>query len=266
LRTFTCPKDFKTAAAAQFGYSDDAVAGNISWSAKGFAALAYIWRNESSESHPYVSGFALSPWVSFNRVTNSLPTLKTKQIDVLSYGGAAEVVLSEVLQSDQHLRAKTQLNTTFEGQERSWAGTLEWQPVSNALYLSSPIPLGTHFVWEVDPIVRSIYSQHLGSPLDPIFATRNEALRSGPVLALSVAPVQNDALVPHWLQSTVFNTSYEWLKDSYSGKIYRLWNSTVTFPLDTAKHLGVQVQYQRGQQEDTGQAINLVTAGFSAKW
>jgi hypothetical protein len=77
IGAFTCPKDFKSATGAQFGFTSDGIAGNQSFTAKGVAALAYAWRNPVGEAVPYVTGYALSPSVSFNRSTNSLSNLHT---------------------------------------------------------------------------------------------------------------------------------------------------------------------------------------------
>ena len=88
--------------------------------------------------------------------------------------------------------------------------------------------------------------------LDPIFTTRNEALRIGPVVALTIAPVQNDAVVPHWIQTASFSASYEYLNDVYSRRNCRLFNTAVSLPLDTEGHLALQVAYQYGNIEETG--------------
>lgn len=266
IGAFTCPKDFKSATGAQFGFTSDGVAGNQSFTAKGVAALEYVWRNPVGEAGPYVSGYALSPWVSFNRSTNSLETLKSKEVNVLSYGGTGEVAIDQILNSAQYLRSRTQYNTDFDGIAKSWSTAVEWQPVSNELGLSAPRGLGSYMVWEIDPIVRTIYSSRMGGSLDPIFATRNEALRTGPVLALKITPIQNDAVVPHWMQTASFSATYEYLNDIYSRRTYQLLNTALNIPIDSAGHLALQVAYQYGNIEETGGKVNLTTVGLAAKW
>jgi hypothetical protein len=266
IGAFSCPKDFKSATGAQFGFTADGIAGNQSFFGKGVAAVPYVWRNPVGEAGPYVAGYALSPWMSFNRSTNSLQTLKSKEVNVLSLGGTGEVALAQILGGTQYLRSRTQYNTDFDGVAKSWSSAVEWQPVSNELGLSAPRPLGRYLVWEVDPIVRTIYSSRLNGSLDPIFTARNEALRIGPVIALTVAPVQNDAVVPHWMQSASFSASYEYLRDVYSNRNYRLFNTAANLPLDAEGHLALQVAYQYGNVEETGGRVNLTTVGLSAKW
>jgi hypothetical protein len=266
IGAFSCPKDFKSATGAQFGFTSDGIASNQSFTAKGVAALEYVWRNPVGDAGPYIAGYALSPWVSFNRSTNSLQTLKSKEVNVLSFGGTGEVALAQILGSTHYLRSRTQYNTNFDGIAKSWSTTAEWQPVSNELGLSAPRPLGPYLVWEVDPIVRTIYSSRMNGSLDPIFTTRNEALRIGPVVALTIAPVQNDAVVSHWMQTASFSASYEYLNDVYSRRNYRLFNTAVNLPLDSEGHLALQVAYQYGNIEETGGKVNLTTVGLSAKW
>src|SRR5262249_15968156 len=156
-----------------------------------------------------------------------------------------------------------QFNSNFEGDAKSWSGTAEWQPVSNEWGISAPNSLGPYLTWELDPIARLLYTQRVNGSLDPIFAIRNDVLRIGPVLTLSVRPVENDVLVPHWLQGVVLAATYEWLDALFTHRTYRLLNTAVNFPLDPSGHFGVQLSYQRGQLEETGGQVNLITAGLS---
>jgi hypothetical protein len=266
IGTFSCPKDFKSATGAQFGFTSDGITHNKSFTGKGVAALEYVWRSPVGDAGPYLAGYALSPWTSFNVATNSLQSLKSKEVDLLSFGGTGEVALAQILDSTQYLRLRPQYNTNFDGIAKSWSTTAEWQPVSNELGLSAPRGLGPYLVWEVDPILRTIYSNRLNGSLDPIFATRNEALRIGPVVALTIAPVQNDAVVAHWLQTASFSASYEYLNDVHSGRNYGLFNTAVNLPVDSEGHLAFQVAYQNGNIEETGGKVNLITVGLAAKW
>ena len=232
IGTFNCPKDFKSASGAGFGYSWDGIANNTSWSAKGVATVAYTWRSNgpATAGSPYLVGYSLAPWTSFNRLTDSAESLQSKQIDTLSFGGTGEIIFGNVLDGWQFFRAKPAYNTDFEGRPHSWSQTVEWQPLSNDLYISAPINLGSVTV-ELDPIVRYQYTEAVsGGSTDPIFAHGNEVSRLGPVLGWSVAPVQSDLFLPHWLQAAAFNGSYEWLHDVNSGRNYHLFRYDIYVP------------------------------------
>jgi hypothetical protein len=269
IGVFACPKDFKTASGAQFSYSWDGVADNTSWAAQGIATVVYNWQNmagPATAGSPYVAGFAIAPWMSFNRLTESAASLAKMQVDVLSFGGTGEVAFANVLDAAQYLRAKPAYNTDFEGHPHSWSQTLEWQPVSNDLGISVPNPLGSMLTYEIDPILRYQYSQAIAKSTDPIFASGNSVSRVGPVLALTIAPLQNDIIVPHWLQAASFTASYEWLSNVYRTKNYRLLNTALNLPIDSQGHLAMKVSYQDGQIEETAQNVQKVMVGISAKW
>ena len=274
ISIFGRPKDFKSASGAQFAYSWDGVADNTSWSAKGIATLVYNWQNSTGPATagaPYVAGFAVAPWVNFNRVTESAVALASKRVDVLSLGGTGEIALANTLGTGtQYLRAKPAYNTDFEGRPHSWSQTLEWQPLwqpaGPGVAISAPNPLGTYLTWEIDPILRFEYFEAAGKSTDPIFANGKTVSRVGPVLALTIAPLQNDLIVPHWLQTASFNASYQWFTDINGKRNYHLLNTSVNLPVDPQGHFGLKISYQNGQVEQTAQPIQQVMAGLSAKW
>lgn len=266
VRTFECSKEFKSASGALFGYSRDGTAGNTSWSMKGATALTYVWRNDKGSSSPYVQGFSFGPMASFNRLTNSLQSQKSKEIDVLSYGGMGEVMFGQILGGSHVFRGKAQINSDFEGTEKSWSAIAEWQPVSFNHYLSSPFPITPYFLGQIDPIFRVIYSSRRNGSLDPIFTDRDEAVRLGPVLALRLYPAQSSFLVPKWLQDASITGTLSWLEDTHTHQIYRYYTTAFNMPLDPSGHLGFQLNYQYGAVEATGQKVNSITAGLGAKW
>lgn len=268
IRTFDCPKDFKSASGAQFGFSRDGAAGNTSWSMKGIATLSYIWRSEekNKDKGTYLAGYSFGPMASFNRLTNSLQSLKSKEIDVLSYGGMGEIVVGRFLGGTHALRGRAQINSDFEGTEKSWSGIAEWQPVYSRAFISSPFPITSQFMGQVDPMLRVVYSSRRNGSLDPIFTDRDEAVRLGPVVALRFYPTQSNFLIPKWLQDASVTGTLSWLEDAHTHQIYRYYTSAFNLPLDPSGHLGLQLSYQYGAVEATGQKVNSITAGLGAKW
>jgi hypothetical protein len=265
---FISPKSFDSAGGATFGFSSDAITANTSWSAKGFASAAYYWTdNPPPDGAPYFKGYAIAPWVSFNRLTNSSVALASKQLNVLSLGLTGEADFGRVLLADQVFRANGALNADFDGKTRSWSATAEWQPVSNDYTpaISAPNPLGP-FTWQVDPILRTQYTQRLNGSLDPIFVNSDQVWRVGPVVSLTIAPKKNDLVIPRWLQTTAFNLTYEWLINTSSGLTYPLLNTSLNLPVDPAGHFGLKINYQRGYLEQTGQQVEQATIGLGAKW
>lgn len=265
---FTCPKDAKDAKGAQFDWSRDKVSDNDVWSAKGVAAAGYsVFLPKPENSLPYIVGYAFAPSISFNRVVNSLSAQKSKNIDVLSFAATSEIALGRLLGGTQYFRFRPALNTTFDGEARSWSATAEWQPIwiTEGISIGSPNGIGP-FTWELDPIARLIYSQKLGDVSSPIFQDDDNSLRLGGVLALTVKPKQNDQIFPKWLQSASFFTTYEWLEDVDSGRDFSLLSTGLNFPLDEAGHVALKLSYSHGDVEETGQFMDQAKVGLAAKW
>lgn len=266
---FDDPKPFASATGASFGYGRDGVASNTTWTAKGVAGIAYIWRGTDrppQANTPYFVGFAASGWTLFNRLTNSSAALRSRQVDVLSFGGTGEAAFGNILYGTQYFRFRGAYNTDFEGDPRSWSTTAEWQPVSNRLGLSAPIELGPYLVAQIDPIVRLQHTVRMNGSLDPIFSEHDRVTRVGPVLVLNIRPKASDLILPNWLQKATFNATYSWLRDIDTRQTYELLNTAVAFPLDSEGHLGFKVGYQRGRIEETGARVDQIAAGLSAKW
>lgn len=273
IGAFMSPKAAKDASGATFGWSNDGIAANTAWSGKGVLTVPYIWdmTKPSPVGQSYIAGFAVGPWLSFNRVTNSSSALRSKEVDILSAGAVGEIGVARVLGGTQYLRAKGGVNGNFHGDVRSWSVGGEWQMVRNerdgGLSISAPNPLGSLPVtWEIDPIARLEYLRRVNGSRDPVFATRDAALRIGPTIALTIAPRQNSLVVPDWLQAASLNASFSYLYDTLSARSYWLLNAAAVFPIDPAGHFGVKFNYQLGKLDETGQRVSLATLGFAVKW
>jgi len=266
------PTPFKEAIGASFSYSRDGVINNNSFAAKGVAGYAYNWYKldpdgGNAPDGAYLAALSSSGWTSFNWLSNSAEALKSKQTDVLSFGGTGEVAFAKVFNATQYFRVKGAYNTDFEGAPHSWSTTLEWQPVSSkGIKLSSPFEIGPYLTGRIDPILRFQYTAREGKSLDPIFALHNDVSRIGPVLSLNIMPKNNLDVVPPWLRGAVFNATYEWLQDIDTRQTYQWVSTAMTLPIDASGHLGLKVNYQRGRIEETGAKIDQLMAGLSARW
>ena len=101
VAVFSSPKDVKLASGASLTWSNDRIAANRSWTAKGVAAYPIVWQNPDnpaprSSFDPYLVGLAFTPTVAINRVTNSNAQLVKNNIDVLTFGGAAEFAVGHM--------------------------------------------------------------------------------------------------------------------------------------------------------------------------
>src|SRR5438477_4365743 len=278
VAVFSSPKDVKLASGASLTWSNDRIAANRSWTAKGVAAYPIVWQNPDnpaprSSFDPYLVGLAFTPTVAINRVTNSNAQLVKNNIDVLTFGGAAEVAVGHMFDetTTHYFRARVAAAGTTEGTVKSIWDTVEYQPITNFanfLNVGSPNPLGPiPATFEIDAIYRAQYATRTVMTLDPIFANREHIFRSGPVLALSIIPQQGpDSPVPKLLQRFNFVTTYSWLEDPQTHQTFWHWLASLGFALDDNGNVGIKLSYEKGQVEQTGQPVDLTKVGLTAKF
>jgi hypothetical protein len=278
VAVFSSPKDVKLASGAQLNYSRDNVGENTSWSATGVAAYPIVWQNPvnptpRSAFDPYLEGFALTPTVTFNRLTNTNTILAKKNVNILTFGGASEFAFGHMFDETtvHYFRVRSALATDFDSVKKSWSVTGEYQPITNfsdRMNFGSPNRLGMlPATFQIDPILRIEYSERLQSTTDPLFATHENVLRAGPVLALSIAPFQGDASpVPKVLQRLNYTASYSWLRDLNRDQSYAHFLTALGFALDDSGNVGIKLSFEKGKNEETGKPADVTKVGLTAKY
>ncbi|HLX13615.1 MAG TPA: hypothetical protein VKS24_00210 [Bradyrhizobium sp.] len=280
ISVFGNPKPASSASGATFGWTRDDIGSNTSWSAKGVAAYPVVWQNPTnpeprSSFDPYVVGFALSPSVNFQRVTDSNPKFAKNNIDILTYGGTGEVGIGHMFDetTTHYFRTRTSAVGTFEGDIHSWSETLEYQPITEPVdpripSIGAPNGLfGLPATYELDAIGRLQYAERAAMTTDPLFGKQDRLTRGGVVLALTIAPQQGpDSPVSKTLQRISFTASYSWLKNLATDEEYAHFLAALGFALDEAGNVGIKVSYEQGKIEDTGQNVKLSKVGLTAKF
>ncbi len=228
INTLTAPKPTKDVTGAQFSYNRDNISSNTAWSARGIVAVP-IYGNYG----PQVDGdrysprpaFAVAPFISFDKVSNSSPTQQSANFNNLSFGMISETVLANVgmeRPTDHYFRLKGGLNTTFEGTLKSSYLRAEWEPVSTANFINAPYPLMN---FNVAPLlkVRADYLNQVGKIAQPIFAEHNQALRIGPRIGFEIQPMSGLGLWPSWFENFNFAATYSFLQTRYRHGTTRSW-------------------------------------------
>ena len=100
----------------------------------------------------------------------------------------------------------------------------------------------------------------------PIFAEHNEAFRTGPTVTLAIDGIKEFGYVPWWIQRMHYEITYGWLYDFLSGRDYELLDTSLTFALDEAGHLGLTFSYRNGQLVETGQDVDLANIALSVSY
>jgi len=261
IGSFADPKPFADAAGAEFAWADDRIADNEVWSAHGIVAASFVHYGEVRRDDPYIDTLSVAPYVNFDRVSNSKTT--ANDVDNLTYGGVFEAGVANVFAATQYVDISGELVSSFDGDSKNWSIDVEWQPIGGVnpeggntifSYMGKPLPLGRYFVVAVSPKVQTEYASDLSDASDqPIFAEHDEAFRTGPTVTLTIDGIKEFGFVPWWIQRMHYEITYGWLYDWLSGRDYELLDTSLTFALDEAGHLGLTFSYRNGELEETGQ-------------
>jgi hypothetical protein len=262
------------ATGATFSYGRDNVIRNSVWTAQGVAALmfgqSYPVLNLESQRFAERTTYAIGPFIQFDKLSNSNQSQQKSNLDNLTFGAIGEVGLQNMsigtASVTNYLRTKGGVITDFDGVVKSWRIGGEWQPVSNDLGLSAPLPIDLLRA-TVTPTfkVRAEYDGIIGKTTQPIFAYHNEAIRIGPTVGFLFAPVKLDGYWPAWLQNMSLSLSYSILQDLKSPATYNLFDAAFTYFMDDNKTLGLTFTYERGQLDQTGARSDTFLAGLSLK-
>lgn len=278
ITIFSGPSDYKKASGATFSYAQDDKNQNSTWSAKGVVAYPFSWTPEAvvgrRPSHvPYVAGFAFTPAVAFQRVSNSDSSIaKRSDVNVLSFTGGGEMAVGNFIDDTMthYFRLRGAAVSNFDSEVRSWNVIAEYQPVTGFPYLpdlSGPnqvpnLPL----TYQIDAMVRMHYAEKIGDFNDPIFSKGNQALRVGPVVNLAIYPQEDSSFVPAWLKRANFNFTYSWLDNVRTSQTYNHLMASLGYTIDDAGHYGIKLSYERGRIEETAQDVAVTKIGLTAKY
>ena len=206
----------------------------------------------------------LLPFVNFQRVANTNPTVgKTSNVDSLSYGFSSEALIAGIQDAfakpwQVYARARLNANGDFEGNTNSWSTTFEIEPLSDAYFIGSNIPLsGVGYIWFY-PLARAQYFERLHNSTDPIFNRGNEVFRAGPAVSLSLIPQPSpvfDPNKPRPAPQWILNFTYTWYHDFLHGQEFSHWNPSFTYNI--TDNVGLSVAYERGKIETSAKPVDL---------
>ena len=256
----TCPQAIDKATGAQVSFSDDPVKKNAIWTIDGTAALLYNFSAGNME-------MSTGGYVTVDRTTNSAASAASSNVDKLAYGGIFEFGTSTSNNPysanyfrirgggvEDHLMQTTSSNVTFE-----------WLPVyedHSFLHIHSPfVPIpGVPLILRFDPVLLVQYANIAGGSKPLPFNSQDQALRVGPQLTLTLYSGTDD-FWSHFTGHVTYHDAYE----TYSGRELSWFQTSLTYNLDKAGHLGLTGSYQRGPDEDTGVFSKLYKISLTGK-
>jgi hypothetical protein len=256
----TCPQTVDKATGAQISYSDDQVKKNTSWTVDGTAALLYNFSAGNLE-------MSTGAYVTVDRTTNSAVSAASSNVDKLAYGGVFEFGTSTSNDPysanyfrirgggvEDHLMQTTSSNVTFE-----WLPVYEDHSFIHIQSPFTPIP-GVPFILRFDPVLLIQYASIVGGTKPLAFNNLDQALRIGPQLTLTMYSGTDD-FWSHFTGHVTYHEAYE----TYSGRELSWLQTSLTYNLDKAGHLGLTGSYQRGPDEDTGVFSKIYKLSLTAK-
>src|SRR5262249_35767569 len=139
----------QNATGATFSYGRDNVIRNSVWTAQGVAALmfgqSYPVLDLESQRFAERTSYVIGPYIQFDKLSNSNQTQQKSNLDNLTFGALGEVGFQNMsigaASVTNYLRINGGVITDFDGVTKSWRIGGEWQPVSNDLGLSAPVPI-----------------------------------------------------------------------------------------------------------------------------
>ncbi|MGY2986294.1 hypothetical protein [Bradyrhizobium sp. USDA 4508] len=243
---------------------------NTVWSARGVVVVpiyGHYGPLKEEDRYSVRPAFALAPYISFDKVSNSNASQVSSNVNNLSFGLVSETVLANVGKekpTDHYFRLKGGVNTDFEGALKSTYLRGEWEPVSTANFINAPYPL---FNFNVVPLYKlgADYMSQAGKITQPVFTDHSQALRVGPRVGLEIQPVSGLGLWPSWFENFNLVASYSFLQDALSPRNYYLFDSTVTYNIDKDGNYAVSGNYRRGRLDETGARVDQIMLGFAIK-
>jgi hypothetical protein len=270
----SCPRGLLSAEGATLSGANNLLTGQYSASVDGLAALAYRFHGQGG-----FHGVSMGAYLQADDSYQFEPTkTQTYNGDTLTSGGFTEFSFNNPLINGIHeiddfrfrggetFGSAGITSTTFVGE---WIPSYTLGPVLIAI----PERIPNTALWAtISPELMVQYDQLDSGPNKyTIFAARDEALRIGPqvMLTLNVQEDELPAALPKSWRSFIASTSAtitnheSW--DSYIGKEYSWTMVAFTYTNPDMPNFGVTATYGYGNSEATGIKTNQVKLGLALK-
>jgi hypothetical protein len=260
-----CPTDVKKATGASISYSDDYVAQNKNWAAKGMAAIAY------SQVDLITPGFSPGQWfdksvafyVEDNSSFNSKKKLASTNSDSRTAGFSGE--LGYAAGNDyQFVRITPNVTQDVIKNTTAVAVMGEYIPaLSSYGFWTVHHEFGDGLNWQFDPDIKLQYASTTNTKNPLQFSGKSQSFRIGPDLTVLLQPFvggTND----FWDRIGLNTTFHPWY-EAYNGHGSYWWTTAVNYRLDTQGNVGLKFSYNRGLDENTGTMTNQYLVSLAGK-
>ena len=259
-----CPETTDKAAGAELSYSDDRVARNGVFTARGTAAVYYTSMTDvpTTPNGPYYQAFGA--YLTVNRAINSSAALSKSDSDKIAFGGALELGYETPFGAN-YFRLRGGVVEDRLKNTSAMNLTAEFIPEYDdfAIHLNSPFrPLGAPFYVSFDPSFLVQYAAVTGKGQLLDFNDLPHALRIGPQATLRVFPLFN---AEGFMARLSGAATYHWAYETYSRRGISWFQTSVTYNIDDAGQLGITGSYKKGSDEDTGTRTDIYKIALTGK-
>lgn len=259
-----CPTSVKKATGASISYSDDYVAQNRNWAAKGMAALYY---SEWDLIYPgFSSGWfdkSLGFYVEDNSNFNSSSKLASKNSDIRTAGFSGELGYAS---GNDYQYFRVTPNVVWDAIKNTTAVAVmgEYIPALSSLGFWTVFhEFGDSLNWQFDPDMKLQYASTT-DPKNPLqFSGKSQSLRIGPELTFLVQPFAGGT--NDFLGRIGVNTTFHPWYEAYTGRGSYWWTTALNYRLDDHGNFGLKFSYNRGLDENSGMMTNQYLASLSGK-
>jgi hypothetical protein len=257
--------DIPDAQGATLSYASDAVAKNEIWNVDAVGAVVFQYLHDRYPKGDGVNfiGLSVAPFAGIDRVTNSNPKAQINNVDQSKFGGSGEIGF-DALGGAQYFRTQGAIIDDRIARTNNGSAVFEWIPVYDN-FLNSPIyPASVPLYFVFGPEIKVRYDDVI---INDATGAKANMWRVGPQVVMRYGFV--GVALPAdlvFLERLHGQTTVSWLTDSGNGLNYSYLDTSLTFNVDSAGHIGLTGEYTKGRFEDTGRKVDLWKAGLTAKW
>jgi hypothetical protein len=260
-----CPTKVDKATGASISYSDDYVAQNRIWAAKGMAAIYY------SDYNLINPGFSPGQWfdksfgfyVEDNSNFNSSSKLASKNSDTRTAGFSGELGYAS---GNDYQYFRVTPNVVWDAIKNTNAVAVmgEYIPALSSLGFWTVFhEFGDSLNWQFDPDIKLQYASTT-DPKNPLqFSGKSQSLRIGPELTFLVQPFAGGT--NDFLDRIGVNTTFHPWYETYTGRGSYWWTTALNYRLDDQGNFGLKFSYNRGLDENSGMMTDQYLASLSGK-
>jgi hypothetical protein len=203
---------------------------------------------------PYISGFALAPWVSANGTLNE--PQKTGEQSAIRSGFDIQIEAAQTGLFDlQSFSISPYLQTDFRGIARVQGLDLAWEPVQHLILLGQGRPLNDYIggFWQLRAEADLYRVEERG--LTNLTPGRHAWMGGTARANIYLFPIASEHVWPSWLLNRISLVgTAQFFRDVETGKNIRYYSAALQYQLSSS--INVSFEYDRGTTKETLVDVN----------